>query len=69
MKLFGQRYPEEIAKRIPPGQRLVKTWPVLQYGPIPTASAAEWDLEVSGLVEEPFTLTLDELKTLGPADV
>jgi threonine aldolase len=25
VKLFGPRYPEEIAKRIPPGQRLVKT--------------------------------------------
>ena len=35
MKLFGPRYPEEIAKRIPPGQRLVKTWPVLHFGPIP----------------------------------
>ena len=69
MKLFGPRYPEDVAKRIPPGQRLVKTWPVLHYGPIPKAEASSWDLEVSGLVEEPFTLTLDELKALGPTDV
>jgi DMSO/TMAO reductase YedYZ molybdopterin-dependent catalytic subunit len=47
----------------------VKTWPVLHYGPIPTTAASGWDLEVSGLVEEPFTLTLDELKALGPVDV
>ena len=69
MKLFGPRYPEDVAKRIPPGQRLVKTWPVLHYGPIPKAEASTWDLEVSGLVEDPFTLTLDELKALGPTDV
>ena len=69
MKLFGQRYPEEIAKRVPPGQRLVKGWPVLHYGPIPKFDEAAWDLEVSGLVESPFRLTYAELKALGPADV
>ena len=69
MKLFGSRYPEEIAKRVPPGQRLVKGWPVLHYGPIPKFDQAAWDLEVSGLVESPFRLTYAELKALGPADV
>ena len=39
--------------RVPPGQRLVKTWPVLHYGPIPTFDGSNWDLEVSGLVGEP----------------
>lgn len=69
MKLFGSRYPEEIAKRVPPGQHLVKGWPVLHYGPIPKFDQAAWDLEVSGLVESPFKLTYAELKALGPADV
>jgi len=69
MKLFGQRYPEEIAKRVPPGQRLVKGWPVLHYGPIPTFDEATWDLEVSGAVESPYTLTYSELKGLGADDV
>jgi len=69
VKLFGSRYPEEIAKRVPPGQRLVKGWPVLHYGPIPKFDEAAWDLEVSGLVESPFRLTYAELKALGPADV
>jgi DMSO/TMAO reductase YedYZ molybdopterin-dependent catalytic subunit len=69
VKLFGQRYPEEIAKRVPPGQRLVKGWPVLHYGPIPTFDEGTWDLEVSGAVENPYTLTYSELKGLGPADV
>ena len=69
MKLFGPRYPEEVAKRVPPGQRLVKTWPVLHFGTIPDFDPASWDLEVSGLVEQPYRLTYDELKALGPVDV
>lgn len=67
--LFGQRYPEEIAQRVPPGQRLVKGWPVLHYGPIPKFNEAEWDLRVFGLVENPFTLSYEELKALAPATV
>ncbi len=58
MGLFTKNYPPEIAPRIPPGQRLVKTWPVLHYGPIPSFDGANWDLEVSGLVEQRFRLTL-----------
>jgi DMSO/TMAO reductase YedYZ molybdopterin-dependent catalytic subunit len=69
VKLFGPKYPEEIAKRVPPGQRLVKTWPVLHFGPIPEFDEANWDLEVGGLVEEPYRLTYAELKELGPKDV
>ena len=45
---YGSYHVQEIAKRIPPGQRLVKTWPVLHYGPIPKFDGANWDLEVSG---------------------
>ena len=69
MKLFGPRYPEEIAKRIPPGQRLVKTWPVLHFGPIPDFDESTWNLEVNGLVDKPYSLTYAELKELGPVDV
>jgi len=61
MGLFTKNYPEEIAVRIPPGQRLVKSWPVLHYGPIPKFDGTDWDLEISGLVEHPFTLTYAEL--------
>ena len=67
--MFGQKLPDEVAKRVPPGQRLVKTWPVLHYGPIPRFDPARWRFEVDGLVEEPFTLTYDELKAVGPVDV
>ncbi len=64
MGLFTKNYPEEIAVRIPPGQRLVKTWPVLHYGPISKFDGTNWDLEVSGLVENPFTLSYAELQAL-----
>jgi DMSO/TMAO reductase YedYZ molybdopterin-dependent catalytic subunit len=64
MGLFTKNYPPEIAARVPPGQRLVKSWPVLHFGSIPRFDGEHWDLEVSGLVEEPFTLTYQELLDL-----
>jgi DMSO/TMAO reductase YedYZ molybdopterin-dependent catalytic subunit len=64
MGLFNKNYPEEIARRVPPGQRLVKTWPVLHYGPVPTFDGTSWDLEISGLVDEPYTLSYAELGAL-----
>jgi len=64
MGLFNKSYPPEIAGRVPPGQRLVKTWPVLHYGAIPAFDGSTWDLEVSGLVEAPFTLSYQELRAL-----
>ncbi|HEV8564559.1 MAG TPA: sulfite oxidase-like oxidoreductase [Actinomycetota bacterium] len=64
MGLFTKDYPAEIADRIPPGQRLVKSWPVLHYGPIPKFDGQGWNLEVSGLVDNPFTLSYQELRAL-----
>jgi DMSO/TMAO reductase YedYZ molybdopterin-dependent catalytic subunit len=69
VKVVGPGYPEDVAARIPPGQRLVKGWPVLHYGPIPRFDESAWDLEVFGLVESPYRLTYAELKALGPARV
>jgi DMSO/TMAO reductase YedYZ molybdopterin-dependent catalytic subunit len=64
MGILTKKYPPEIAGRVPPGQRLVKTWPVLHFGPIPRFDGLDWDLEVSGLVENPFTLSRAELMEL-----
>jgi DMSO/TMAO reductase YedYZ molybdopterin-dependent catalytic subunit len=63
---LGRSYPQEIAARIPPGQRLVKGWPTLHYGTVPRFDESTWEFNVSGLVEEPYTLTYSELKALGP---
>jgi DMSO/TMAO reductase YedYZ molybdopterin-dependent catalytic subunit len=65
----ARRYPEEVAARIPPGQRLVRGWPVLHYGAIPRFDEATWDFRVSGLVENELRLSYSELKALGPAKV
>jgi DMSO/TMAO reductase YedYZ molybdopterin-dependent catalytic subunit len=64
MGLFQKNDPPEIASRIPPGQRLVKSWPVLQYGPVPRFDGSTWDLDVSGAVDHPFTLSYEELRAL-----
>ena len=69
MKLFGSRQPEEVAKRVPPGNRLVKGWPVLHYGPIPRFDPGTWDLRLSGLVGNEVSLSYDELKAMQDVDV
>lgn len=51
----------ETANRLPPGQRLVKEWPVLDLGIHPTVSTAEWSLTVGGAVAHPIRWTFDDL--------
>jgi len=41
------------ATRLPPGQRQVTTWPVLDIGIQPPVTAKDWRLTVDGLVENP----------------
>ncbi len=50
--------------RIPPGQVRTLKWPVLHYGDVPAVDPAAWRFEVTGLVEEPFRLTLGELQAM-----
>jgi DMSO/TMAO reductase YedYZ molybdopterin-dependent catalytic subunit len=42
------------AQRLPPGQRRVDTWPILDIDVEPGVSTADWSLEVTGLVEAPL---------------
>ncbi len=44
--------PEE--QRLPPGQKLVTNWPVLDLGIQPDVSKDVWRLTIDGLVEEPL---------------
>ncbi|MEM7568313.1 MAG: sulfite oxidase-like oxidoreductase [Pseudomonadota bacterium] len=44
----------EREQRLPPGQRLVKDWPVLDLGVQPTVRQADWRLTVDGVVATPF---------------
>ncbi len=56
--------PEDLVGRVPPGQRLVTTWPILHVGEVPGFDEATWDLRVFGRVERPLRLTYAELRDL-----
>jgi len=55
--------------RLPPGQYLTEKWPVLHAGAVPDTDLATWDLNVFGEVEEPITLSWDQLQQLPSRDV
>ena len=50
--------------RLPPGQRLVTNWPVLDLGVQPDIRPDNWRLRVTGLVENPLHWTLPEFLAL-----
>ena len=51
-------------QRLPPGQRLVKDWPVLDLGVHPDVPARKFRLDIDGLVAAPVSLSLDEFMAL-----
>jgi DMSO/TMAO reductase YedYZ molybdopterin-dependent catalytic subunit len=51
-------------ERLPPGQHLVKNWPVLDLGQQPSVSTQTWKLDVRGLVEHPITLGWADFQAL-----
>jgi DMSO/TMAO reductase YedYZ molybdopterin-dependent catalytic subunit len=55
--------------RLPPGQYLTEKWPVLHAGDVPDVDVATWTLSISGEVEEPATLSYDELRALPATEV
>jgi DMSO/TMAO reductase YedYZ molybdopterin-dependent catalytic subunit len=55
--------------RLPPGQYLTEKWPVLHAGDVPDVDLASWTLTVTGEVEQPLTLSYDELKALPATEV
>ncbi|WP_439600500.1 sulfite oxidase-like oxidoreductase [Devosia sp.] len=58
--------PEEA--RLPPGQHLVKNWPILDLGQTPTVSRDVWRLDIAGEVERPQTWSFDDLMAQPQAD-
>lgn len=66
---FERNRAELLAKgidpaRLPPGQYSTDRFPVLHVGDVPEYGPGEWDLTISGLVDQPFTIGLDELKAM-----
>lgn len=53
-----------LGDRLPPGQYATEKWPVLHYGKVPKFNPATWDLKVWGLVDNPITLSYDQLRAL-----
>lgn len=58
--LTGSQKMEDRSQRLPPGQRLVNDWPILDLGIQPDVPTDAWELVVGGLVEEPLHWTWDE---------
>ena len=57
------------ASRLPPGQIQTRKWPVLHYGQVPMVKPADWRFQVTGLVENPFTLAWTDLEQLPRQEV
>jgi len=55
-KFLTGRVSRPETERLPPGQHLVKNWPVLDLGQQPIITIDSWRLEVGGLVETPLDL-------------
>jgi DMSO/TMAO reductase YedYZ molybdopterin-dependent catalytic subunit len=54
--------------RLPPGQREVSGWPVLDLGHQPQIALGDWRLEIDGLVEHPSSLSWEELLAFPQTD-
>ena len=59
---FGarRRRPEVDPARVPPGQYVVRDFPVLSAGPTPHTPVEEWSLTIDGAVDEALSWSWDE---------
>jgi DMSO/TMAO reductase YedYZ molybdopterin-dependent catalytic subunit len=55
--------------RLPPGQKEVKNWPVLDLGVQPNVRPENWRLQIMGLVEKQAALTFEQFKALPQVDL
>jgi DMSO/TMAO reductase YedYZ molybdopterin-dependent catalytic subunit len=75
MPLFRSKAEQKLVERgfdparLPPGQYLTEKWPVLHAGTVPDTDLATWDFRVFGEVEEPLTLTWEQLQELPSREV
>jgi DMSO/TMAO reductase YedYZ molybdopterin-dependent catalytic subunit len=75
LPLFRRKAEQKLVERgldparLPPGQYLTEKWPVLHAGTVPATDLAVWDFRIFGEVEEPLTLTWEQLRALPSRDV
>ena len=43
--------------RLPPGQHLVRNWPILDLGQTPNIAKENWRLDITGAIEHPTSWT------------
>jgi DMSO/TMAO reductase YedYZ molybdopterin-dependent catalytic subunit len=75
--VFRSRAARKVAEagydpaRLPPGQYLTEKWPVLHAGDVPSypRDLKGWDFRVYGEVDNPITLTWDDLNDLSTVTV
>jgi len=60
----GFRSPRQLSSRVPPGQSVVTSWPVLTYGPTPRIDIDAWRLSINGNVHKPTELTWRQFNDL-----
>ena len=75
MSLFRSKAEQKLVEkgldpeRLPPGQYLTDKWPVLHAGTVPQTDLSTWDFSVFGEVEQPITLSYDELQALPQTEI
>jgi DMSO/TMAO reductase YedYZ molybdopterin-dependent catalytic subunit len=60
---------EGVDSRVPPGQYLVAGFPVLSAGPTPRTPLEEWDLSITGEIEEPRRWTWEGFRALPSEEI
>src|SRR5439155_3384231 len=55
---------EKWGDRVPPGQKVVEDWPVLTYGGAPRVELKDWELRISGLVQEEVRFDWEQFTAL-----
>src|SRR5215467_12268789 len=63
----GRPRDQAAANRLPPGQYLVRDFPVLSAGPTPRTPLSEWTFSITGEVDEPRRWSWEEFRSL-PAE-
>jgi DMSO/TMAO reductase YedYZ molybdopterin-dependent catalytic subunit len=61
---FGRNREPADPTRVPPGQHLVKDWPVLTYGPTPHTKTEDWTFSIDGVVDSAQRWTWNEMMAL-----
>jgi DMSO/TMAO reductase YedYZ molybdopterin-dependent catalytic subunit len=61
---FGRRREEVDPARVPPGQYVVRDFPVLSAGPTPRTPLDEWSFMIDGAVDEPVSWPWEEFREL-----